>query len=400
MTQERRRVRLYFHVGLLLLILSELLSSTGLLIAPHRLLRVDPNAYSPFLSFAVGSLFVTHLLMLGRGSALRAAAMIGMIFFALHYALFAPAYPNPVAWLGLVAYYLGLGSLVLLGLQAYFQRGTPESKRYRFVLRAGLLPVLFVMLSWPFLESTAQFNASSYDSVLLHFDGSLGFQASLDAGRLFLEWPLLAILCQLVYTILPLAIALLYAWQCRRGHNASTMHAFVIAGIIGSALYLVCPAAGPHYLLGDSFPLLVPELDQLSLTAGKISPAFLNAMPSLHMAWALLIWFGLRARAYRLRVLAIVFVLLTALATLGIGEHYLVDLVVAFPLALLAHTLANANTRWGSRMAMCVAITLLAGWLLYLCLGAESFADVGRWHWLALIATLCICLWPFKRQGS
>jgi hypothetical protein len=400
MMQERRRVRLYFHLGLLLLVLSELFSVSGLIIAPHRLLRVDPNTYSPFLSFAVGSLFVTHLILLGRGSALRAAGLIGGILFTLHCALFQPRYPSLVAWAGLLMYFLGLGSLLLLGLQAWLQRGTPESKCCRFVLRAGLLPALFVMLSWPFLENTAQLNIATYDSVLLHFDGSLGFQPSLSVGRLFLTWPALATLCQFIYAVLPLAIALLYAWQCRCGRNASTLHAFVIAGLIGSALYLACPAAGPRYLLGDAFPLRVPELDQLLPAPRHIAPAFLNAMPSLHMAWALLLWFGLRSHAYRLRVLAMMFILLTVLATLGIGEHYLVDLVVALPLALLEYALAKADMRRRSPTAMLLAALLVLAWLLYLRSGVEHFAEIGRWHWLPIIATVCIALWPFKRQGT
>jgi hypothetical protein len=60
--------------------------------------------------------------------------------------------------------------------------------------------------------------------------------------------------------------------------------------------------------------------------------AALNAMPSFHMAWALLIfWYGLKC-AWPVRIGGTVFAAFTVLATLGLGEHYLIDLVVAAPL--------------------------------------------------------------------
>ena len=47
-------------------------------------------------------------------------------------------------------------------------------------------------------------------------------------------------------------------------------------------------------------------------------------MPSLHVAWALLVYWLWRSSRWRWIVLA--YLLLTMLATLGGGEHYLVDL--------------------------------------------------------------------------
>jgi hypothetical protein len=58
-----------------------------------------------------------------------------------------------------------------------------------------------------------------------------------------------------------------------------------------------------------------------------------NAMPSLHMTWALLVLWISRDLG-RGHWLAAIFAFFTAVATLSIGEHYLVDLVVAFPFAL------------------------------------------------------------------
>jgi hypothetical protein len=78
-------------------------------------------------------------------------------------------------------------------------------------------------------------------------------------------------------------------------------------------LYLVFPAAGPAHL-GD-----------------RLAPR--NCMPSMHLAWALVL------AAYlprRWRWAGALFALLTAAATLGTGEHYWIDLAAALAYAFAA----------------------------------------------------------------
>jgi len=59
-----------------------------------------------------------------------------------------------------------------------------------------------------------------------------------------------------------------------------------------------------------------------------------NAIPSLHVAWCLLVVYSSwQFRSRILRAYAILSLVLTAAATLGLGEHYLVDLIVAGPLS-------------------------------------------------------------------
>jgi hypothetical protein len=56
------------------------------------------------------------------------------------------------------------------------------------------------------------------------------------------------------------------------------------------------------------------------------------------MTWAVLLYWNARRSALWLRIVYILFLLLTVLATLGTGEHYLIDLVVALPFALAVQT--------------------------------------------------------------
>jgi hypothetical protein len=90
------------------------------------------------------------------------------------------------------------------------------------------------------------------------------------------------------------------------------------------------------------------------------------------------------------RVLAGALLAITALATLGFGEHYLVDLFVAVPFALLAQGLAASGVPWRNtgRMA-CVGTGALAvmAWLTYLRLPSPPLAGRGALIWSLLLGS-------------
>ena len=59
----------------------------------------------------------------------------------------------------------------------------------------------------------------------------------------------------------------------------------------------------------------------------------------MHLAWALLIL--LNGKNKLLRLGAWFFVALTVFATIGLGEHYFSDLIVAVPFTLVVQTLCE-----------------------------------------------------------
>jgi hypothetical protein len=75
---------------------------------------------------------------------------------------------------------------------------------------------------------------------------------------------------------------------------------------------------------------MTPDIDSYSFDA--TSPR--NAMPSMHVTWALLTFWICRDLR-RGRWIAGAFLICTVISTLSTGEHYLVDLIAAFPLALV-----------------------------------------------------------------
>lgn len=95
------------------------------------------------------------------------------------------------------------------------------------------------------------------------------------------------------------------------------------AAVLAVPCYLLVPAAGPAY-------------------AGQAN-ALRNCMPSLHLTWAALLWIDARKAGLRRGLL--IFMGMTAIATLATGEHYVLDLIAAVPFTWAVHRLSALAVR-------------------------------------------------------
>ena len=114
-------------------------------------------------------------------------------------------------------------------------------------------------------------------------------------------------------------------------------------------------------------------------------------MPSLHLAWVLLVWWNSRGLSRWIRAIAMTFVILTAMATIGTGEHYFVDLVVAFPFSLMVQALCSYSLpiRSGERKTAFLFgtfVTLI--WLALLSFSTGIFWSSPVVPWAMVIATV------------
>ena len=92
--------------------------------------------------------------------------------------------------------------------------------------------------------------------------------------------------------------------------------------------------------------------------------------------------------------------LLTALATLGFGEHYLVDLVVAVPFALALQAAWTTGLSWKSsprRDAFIAGSLAVAVWFVLLRVGAPAWRPSPLVAWSAIAATIVPC-WLLRRR--
>jgi hypothetical protein len=298
---------------------------------------------------------------------------------------------------------LGLSSLSVLTV-----RKISSSRADRRLLHDALVPPLLFLLLGYFgsgpLELMGRLHPKTLDLFLYSFDQSLGVQLSFKVGQIVVTWHPLTRAALGLYYALPLVIIFTYARLLVRDRNLAMMAflAFVLAGPVGVVFYNMVPACGPGYLMGTGFPfetLPVSHLSQFPLEALPVAGAR-NAFPSLHLGWALLaLWYS-ECLSRRTRVAMAIFAVGTVFATLGLGEHYFVDLVAAFPFALTLYAACALNVPITNRRriaALVAGLAMLMGWVVLLRCGLallwlNSFWANSFVSWLLVAGTISFSL--------
>jgi hypothetical protein len=297
--------------------------------------------------------------------------------------------------------FVGMAALAVLGTHTIWADGDE-----RKLLLYGFLPaVLFVASEYmasTLLDITEKLHPKTFDLFLYSFDCSLRVQFSFLMGQLFWTWPWVQFVCFVIYLALPLPLALVYAAQLRqkREKALAVMLAFLVTGPVGVLFYNMLPACGPAHVFGAAFPFHPPSIADVMHM--NVVPVLLkgarNAIPSLHMAWVLLVWWNSRGLARWIRATALLFVVLTVMATLGTGEHYFIDLVVAFPFSLMVQALCSYSQPFRSgarRNAFLFGTFVTLIWLALLSFSTTIFWSSPVVPWAMTVATVApsILLW-------
>lgn len=332
------------------------------------------GATVPFLAFAVGGGALIQVVFEARAKELLASLGSGALL-ALGYARLHGGFSqDAISEVAAVAAFLGFGSIVVMGFKA-----SVSTECLRPFLLAIFCPTLAVVANVA-LAALIQFQPMVFDHHLLAFDGTLGFQASAIAGAQLVSHPALKLLCELVYEGLPVPLVLVLALHIKKAQDGpNPFYTFPLAAVLGCVFYQMMPAAGPVHLF--PFPNL-PQTASLQAVALPFVPR--NAIPSLHTAWAVLIYLALRTRSDLLRWFGAAFLGLTLLATLGFGEHYLIDLIVAVPFTLAVLALCLQKWWFGGAFLVVVSAWMV---LLRFCQPVTSAQA-----WISIAATGLICL--------
>jgi len=353
----------------------------------------------PFVAF---SLLGTFLLFLCTRPKLRTIALILVAAaLAAPFAIHRSALPFEARVINAVLVFTSLvGMFSLAALMVVLLSSKPEQRRQAAILtNSSLLLLVFSLAVGPILPLLSRLTPKVLDLYLYVFDATLGGQPSFAIGKMMLASTLLRWILVLTYYSITAAIAAFAALELSR--RPTTLPVIVPAAILSTLLgvifYQLYPAAGPKYLFGPKFPLypLPSELTRHLSIGPLLMPAGVprNAMPSLHLAWALLIWFNTRTFSRSVRLFGVLYVLLTVLATLGTGEHYFADLLVALPFSLLVQGILQWRT--GStlaRTAIAACALLTALWICLLRLGVTLFWISPFVPWLLVAATIAGCL--------
>ncbi len=276
-------------------------------------------------------------------------------------------------------------AVVLLSVSRFHGRHPVPGLEF-YLLIFPLLSIFFFRVVNPSAR------VASVDELLWVFDRAFGYP-QIALTHLFVVAPILCLVCKLAYVGLPVLFVAAYL-RLPAAVRPRYLAAIAACGLVILPFYVLCPAAGPAYLFGARYPNALPLVS--APQAHPLSRVCeLNTTPSGHLAWALLLfWF---ARRYCGRRTAAIFAMIAVLilaATLGLGEHYVIDLVVAIPYTAAVWWLTGR--RWARASAMLAVVALWAtalrqGWALALPIPAI---------WILSAVTMAAPLLPLVRRQT
>jgi hypothetical protein len=354
----------------------------------------------PFVFFTLTlASVILVLIRVGRSwrdmlySAAVALALAAISVWHFHYR------PN---WESCVSF-LGMGSFVVLGLRAVWSQGE-EQKKLALAFAPSFVFAAFMVFAGTVLDRTQIWHPKVLDLYLFSFDSSLRVQLAFLMGQAYAIWPAFQGLGFVFYAALPVTLALVYAGQlmrdCRKAYPA--VLAFLVTGPIGLLFYNLFPALGPVHLFLQRFPWHPLTTEQASrlLCEPLELKGVQNAIPSLHLTWVLLAWWYSRGLSKWERGIALTFVIFTIFATMGTGEHYFVDLVVACPFSVMIESLCALPLRWTSRerlTGILYGLLLTLAWLLALGHATKFFWISPVIPWTCCAATVGSAILLHKR---
>ena len=185
------------------------------------------------------------------------------------------------------------------------------------------------------------------------------------------------ILVAVGYTLLNLML-LLSLTVVLREHRAGQLNIFrvlVVPFMLAPVLYIVTPVAGPP-AYGTHYPHDMNFVLEAAKGMTEVVPSVRNGMPSMHFTGAMLIVLVMACLTRKVYFYAAcAFAAITFIATMALGEHYLLDLIVAAPycIALGTALLNPPGWQFWRRRSWWVCALLFVAWELMLHFDATRF---------------------------
>jgi hypothetical protein len=203
-------------------------------------------------------------------------------------------------------------------------RRSGERRREDFITALGY--VAFSAIAASLQALIIRLCPHTIDLELMRIDRMMGFNVAHFAAH-FADHRIVLLLLAIAYLMLP--VVMTTAWTIEQG--IMLRRTILIGGLFCFIVYYAFPAVGLAWF-DWSAPSSIP-----------ISPR--NCLPSMHFSWSLMIAWNVQSRW--LRVGLWFYAALIAVATLALGEHYLIDLIVAVPYTVAVQWVALAWDRRG-----------------------------------------------------
>ena len=385
-------LRLAYRIVLAMLIAAEALALTGALPAPHRL-WLEELGIANIGTYAV---FVVVLYAFSRPAWVEARKVLAggsVLAAAVVFAGYALGSAHVLQdWIFVAAN--GFGVAALVALIARLRRRTGDRQLTLDLLAASGIAPLADPAIGAYLKLTQVLHPLTFDLGAYRFDAMLGFQPSAALAKIAAQSPVLLGALITAYQFLPYGISLLYAMQrvaARRQPFSTIAFQAISALLCVLLLYHLYPVAGPAYAFGAGFPAALPDASSMTGVSLMVMQGPRNGVPSMHFAWALILWLNSRSLGVVwVRTLFAAWLGLTLISTLALGEHYLIDLVVAVPLVVGVQSLCIFGAAWdrARRRALCVGFGLALAWMVALRLAPGAILALPALSWGAALATV------------
>lgn len=371
-----------FGVGLIFMLLA---ASVGLTSWPaHQFLPLlSAPSFSNFILLLGGYsyLFIGFFYSSGPSRRQSAAVLAAWPFVTLIIWWFARAKlkfswleSDGVGWVTLLA--TGLGTPAAAALLWNAWRPGPEAdlrlvSNVRWLL---MMMLAFMLVPLSALYLTVSLHPQTLDILALKFDAAARLGITPWLFGVVQKVPGASFLLGAAYGFTPFAFFALTLLQLR-GHPAHLPNAILLwIGMTLCALiaYHFFPITGPRYVFGTEH-FIEALKDASSLPVERVSgvgPNPRNGMPSMHFGWMLatLIVWSLSGTRLWSRLFLGAMTACVVLATLYLGEHYVIDLIVAVPFVLASIALCTTRVPWKA-VARWRTVALGFGcWLLWVVL--------------------------------
>lgn len=300
--------------------------------------------------------------------------------------------------------FLCLVSFGMAGLLVLLYRARQPGGRKRFFIALSI--VLYLVVSSAYTYTTVVLRPQTRDLSCWAFDSALGLRIAPYFVHLFSHSFLVQLLCSIAYIALVGAYVVLLSLQMRADDRrvVPALRLFLIVAVIGLSCYFLFPVVGPKYFFGGLYPDGVPPIPR-DFPVGWHVPQRLsirNGVPSLHFTWALLLVLNVPKRMRHVRAAYWLFWLLTTFATLGLGEHYLTDLIVALPFVALMQALGLITVQPSRRELRLSALRSVLVFALSLALiwtGPHWLRGASA-AWALVLLLVAHFAWEIKRQNA
>ena len=249
----------------------------------------------------------------------------------------------------LLALGLGLAGAVLLHLGRLAWAWRWGIHVGPFLREAGVVVGLYAL--WQLAGNLAEGGyqqAIAHAQWIWHAERTLRLPSEADVQRLLLPEPLLSEVANLYYATMHFGMLIaMLIWLYARHRDGYPGVRNVMAASTAICLFVsFIPVAPPRMLHQLGFVDLAARYGQSVYTALGLGADQLSAMPSVHVAWAVLVsWAVITSGVSRWRWLILLHPLITVLVVVGTGNHYWADAIVSAAIDAVVISVVTLLTR-------------------------------------------------------